>query len=275
MTETAPRTRVHAALPQFLVRDVAASVAWCERVLEMRTAFTVGAPPVFALVAFSAPGQGLQLARADAALARGNRAPGGSAVDAYVRTTAADVDRRVALVRARGERLVEEPTDRPWGQREIAVADPDGHVVVLGGDLTGAWPDGRQQVSPHLLTAHLPRALAFFGDVLGFRTLAAWGQPPTFAIVERDGALVHLAVPSGADVTRGNRAAGGWDVYFECGGIDVIDADLRARGARVVRPLALTAYDMRELEVESPDGHRLAFAEPPGGWRDHPRVAVR
>src|SRR5262245_44396547 len=146
--------RIHAALPQFLVRDVRASITWYERVLEMRTAFAAGDPPTFALIAFAAPGQAIHLARAAPSVALGDRA-GGAEIDAYVRTTAADLDRRAAKIRRGGDRLIEGPTDRPWRMREIALADPDGHVIVVGGDLTGRWPAGRQQISPQLMVSDL------------------------------------------------------------------------------------------------------------------------
>jgi lactoylglutathione lyase len=40
-----------------------------------------------------------------------------------------DVDGVAAGLRARGVRLLAEPTDRPWGHRTLHIADPDGFVV--------------------------------------------------------------------------------------------------------------------------------------------------
>ena len=40
----------------------------------------------------------------------------------------ADVDARAEELRSRGIELLSGPIDRPWGQRTIAFADPDGHV---------------------------------------------------------------------------------------------------------------------------------------------------
>lgn len=54
------------------------------------------------------------------------------AVDAGARAqytvTVADVDDRVAELRADGIPVLNGPLDRPWGVRTAAVADPSGHV---------------------------------------------------------------------------------------------------------------------------------------------------
>lgn len=43
----------------------------------------------------------------------------------------ADVDASIADLRAAAVPVVEEATDRDWGERDGAVADPDGNVVYL------------------------------------------------------------------------------------------------------------------------------------------------
>jgi catechol 2,3-dioxygenase-like lactoylglutathione lyase family enzyme len=48
-----------------------------------------------------------------------------------------DVDALVETARAAGARIVEEPTDVPWGEREAAFLDPDGHRI----NLTQPGPD--------------------------------------------------------------------------------------------------------------------------------------
>lgn len=42
-----------------------------------------------------------------------------------------DVDAAIDTLRATGVPLVDEPADREWGDRDGAVADPDGNVVYL------------------------------------------------------------------------------------------------------------------------------------------------
>ena len=43
-----------------------------------------------------------------------------------------DCDAAVEQLRAAGVKIVEEPTDQPWGERVARVLDPDGNLVLLG-----------------------------------------------------------------------------------------------------------------------------------------------
>lgn len=43
-----------------------------------------------------------------------------------------DCDAAVRQLRAAGTRVLEEPTDQPWGERVARVHDPDGNVVLIG-----------------------------------------------------------------------------------------------------------------------------------------------
>lgn len=44
-----------------------------------------------------------------------------------------NVDRLAARLRAEGVVLELEPTNMPWGMREMHTADPDGNLIVIGG----------------------------------------------------------------------------------------------------------------------------------------------
>lgn len=48
-----------------------------------------------------------------------------------------DVDAEHAALVGRGVRILNGPQDRPWGQRTIAFADPDGHVWEIAQELSG------------------------------------------------------------------------------------------------------------------------------------------
>ncbi|MEA2189879.1 MAG: hypothetical protein QOK16_4890, partial [Solirubrobacteraceae bacterium] len=43
-----------------------------------------------------------------------------------------DCDAAVEHLRVAGVKIVEEPTDQPWGERVARVLDPDGNVVIVG-----------------------------------------------------------------------------------------------------------------------------------------------
>lgn len=48
-----------------------------------------------------------------------------------------DVDKLHEQYLASGAEIRQEPADRPWGAREMLVADLDGHVLRIGGPLAG------------------------------------------------------------------------------------------------------------------------------------------
>lgn len=43
-----------------------------------------------------------------------------------------DCDAAVERLRTAGVKIVEEPTDQPWGERVARVVDPDGNLVIVG-----------------------------------------------------------------------------------------------------------------------------------------------
>jgi lactoylglutathione lyase len=49
-------------------------------------------------------------------------------------STDQNVDRLAERIKANGGTLIQEPHDQPWGQRDLAVADPDGFKITIGSD---------------------------------------------------------------------------------------------------------------------------------------------
>jgi uncharacterized glyoxalase superfamily protein PhnB len=45
--------------------------------------------------------------------------------------TVDDVDAFHAEIVQRGEIILQPPTDRPWGRREMAIGTPDGHRIMI------------------------------------------------------------------------------------------------------------------------------------------------
>jgi predicted enzyme related to lactoylglutathione lyase len=121
--------------------------------------------------------------------------------------------------------------------------------------------DGPSRVSavhPKLVVHDVARAVAHYRDALGFAVCDQIGEPPVFAIVERDGIGLHLK--RGEPRTR-RSADEAWDAYFDVEGLDALHAAFTAGGARIVRGPERTEYGTRELDVVDPDGYVLCFAE--------------
>ena len=111
---------------------------------------------------------------------------------------------------------------------------------------------------PKLLVRDVPASLRFYEEVLGFDCAATFGDPPAFAIVERDGLGIHLK--QGLPRPRRDESEA-WDVYLEIADLDAFVLELRERGARILRGPAVQEYGMTELDVVDPDGYIICFAE--------------
>lgn len=90
-----------------------------------------------------------------------------------------------------------------------------------------------------------------------------FGDPPDFAVAQRDAAIVLLALTDDASkiVPNWKIAHNMWNVYVRVDDADAIYAELQDRGA----PIDYTIYDaphgFREFGTQDPDGHDIAFGQ--------------
>jgi catechol 2,3-dioxygenase-like lactoylglutathione lyase family enzyme len=107
----------------------------------------------------------------------------------------------------------------------------------------------------------VPASLAFYRDRLGFRLQFGMGEPPAYAIVERDAASLHL-MPASQDPA----GLGTSSIYIYVDDVDALHAGLVAMGCPIEIAPEDFSYGMRETSVRDPDGNRLTFGaavEPP------------
>jgi len=91
-------------------------------------------PPVFGMV--DRDGAEIHLRRADDGLKGSNRERVGDALDCYIRVK--DVEALHAEFVAKGADIIEPPTLRIYGMKEIEVRDLDGFVTCFGQDMEGS-----------------------------------------------------------------------------------------------------------------------------------------
>ncbi len=120
--------RLRAATPGFTVNDIERSIAWYRDVLGCivvekweRDGRVQGATMRAGAVNF-------YLGQDDWKLGRDRQKGAGFRI--YT-TTSQDVDAVAAGVKARGGVLLHEPQDEPWGERDFAIADPDGFKITI------------------------------------------------------------------------------------------------------------------------------------------------
>lgn len=266
-----PPPQLLSILPAFLVGDVRRTQAFYRDVLGLAHGGVWGDEPNLFGIAGVDGLQGFHFKSAPAALLAPRPRPAASSdadgppLDAYVRMAAEHVQPLYVALAKRGIPILRAPKDQPWGQRELLLRDPDGHVLCFGGDLTGEWPSKLVTICPEWTVSDPLASGEFLRQALGFPIVDTWGDPPAYAIARREGATLHLRRATAPEQVRGNAGAGVWDAYVRCTGVDELASELQRRGVPLERGPEDKPYGMREFDVLDPDGYVLCFGEDVGG----------
>jgi|ERR1700683_470491 len=116
------------------------------------------------------------------------------------------------------------------------------------------------QITPFIMVDNLDRALHFFTDILGFKTLFRMSD---CAYVHRETVGIRLREQHGSDAAPpGNRR---FAYYVDVRDVDALYAELKPKldtlpKADVHGP-ANKHYGQRELLVLAPDGNLIAFGQ--------------
>jgi catechol 2,3-dioxygenase-like lactoylglutathione lyase family enzyme len=96
----------------------------------------------------------------------------------------------------------------------------------------------------------------FYLKRLGFRVFFELGDPPSYAIIERDAVSLHL-MPANQEA----RGLGGSSIYVFATEVDGLHDELLGRGCPIETAPADYEYGMREFSVRDPDGNRITFGQ--------------
>lgn len=118
-------------------------------------------------------------------------------------------------------------------------------------------------VAPCFFVAAIEPAAAYYRDILGFTSNQIWGEPPCFCMPHRDGLTIMLKEIEDKTRVQPNGGSDGksWDAYIWVHDADVLFAEFKAKGARVVyEPTDRPFYGNREFAICDLDGYVIAFA---------------
>ncbi|HEY5196458.1 MAG TPA: VOC family protein [Solirubrobacteraceae bacterium] len=124
---------VRSSFPILYVASVAASLGFYRDLLGFRVVYTfpAGDDPGFASLCLSESGDKIGLSANSYDPGHGLPIRGVDARSVELCLEVPDVDAATRALRAAGVAILEEPKDRPWGERVAFVADPDGNPVHL------------------------------------------------------------------------------------------------------------------------------------------------
>ena len=128
-TRKQPETlRLRAATPGYTVNDIHRSLAWYEKVLGCVVVERWERDGELHGASLRAGAVEFYLGQDDWKLGRDRVKGAGFRI--YC-TTSQSVDAIAAGIKARGGTLLHEPQDEPWGERDFAIADPDGFKITI------------------------------------------------------------------------------------------------------------------------------------------------
>jgi uncharacterized glyoxalase superfamily protein PhnB len=107
---------------------------------------------------------------------------------------------------------------------------------------------------PVLDCADFGKSIPFYKEKLGF-DVATWGEPVSFAIVQRGTVTLALAAAERPAVSRN------WAAYAYVADVDALYAELIGHGVAIAEPPETRPYNCRESVVDDPDGHMIAFGQ--------------
>jgi len=123
-------------------------------------------------------------------------------------------------------------------------------------------------ISPFFIVRHVPAALAFYRDRLGFDITFQGPEPNDifFGIVRRGGAQILLkavGVPPVPNRTRDvKQGIARWDAYVDTPDPDALAAEFASHDVEFVEPLAHTDDGLRGFAIADADGYVLFFGHP-------------
>ncbi|HEV7220799.1 MAG: VOC family protein [Terriglobales bacterium] len=124
-----------------------------------------------------------------------------------------------------------------------------------------------RKISPMLAVANMEESLAFYQDILGFKTVL---KSPDYSIVERDGQTIHFQKALSEEVM--NCVRGHTEIYVEVSGINSLWEHVKTFKNRYrIRDLFAREYGMVEFHISDPNDCLVFVGEPlpneagPGG----------
>ena len=113
-----------------------------------------------------------------------------------------------------------------------------------------------KSIAPQFAVPDVIAAAEYYQDILGFRILGYFGQPPVFSIVARDNVEIQLGKsdPTASPAHNSVQREDGLDAYVWVTDLESLFAELKERGANIIEPPQLRVYHCYEMVVEDKFG---------------------
>jgi catechol 2,3-dioxygenase-like lactoylglutathione lyase family enzyme len=119
-----------------------------------------------------------------------------------------------------------------------------------------------KSVAPSFVVSDLVATAEYYRDVLGFKILGYFADPPVFAMLGRGGVEIHFG-KADAEPQRSNlefREISS-DAYIWVDDVEALHQELIASGADIIEGPTMRIYNCVEMEVRDCNGFKLVFSQ--------------
>jgi len=117
-----------------------------------------------------------------------------------------------------------------------------------------------KSVAPQLVVEDVVATAEYYRDILGFKILGFWADPPVYSIVSRDGVEIHFGRAEQPGASNSEVRSGSFDLYIWVNDVDAMFEELNASGAEIVEGPVKRVYESTEVVVIDRNGYVLVFA---------------
>jgi uncharacterized glyoxalase superfamily protein PhnB len=119
-----------------------------------------------------------------------------------------------------------------------------------------------KSIAPSFVVSDVVATAEYYRDVLGFKILSYFGDPPVFAMVGRGGVEIHFG-KADAEPQRSNLELRkiSSDAYVWVDDVEELFTELTASGAEIIEGPTRRIYDCVEMEVRDCNGFKLVFSQ--------------
>jgi GNAT superfamily N-acetyltransferase/uncharacterized glyoxalase superfamily protein PhnB len=104
---------------------------------------------------------------------------------------------------------------------------------------------------PILYSSNVLKSIEYYTEILGFENSWNWGEPPTFGGVSKNNVQIFFCKEC-----QGN--PGTWLSIF-VDNVDELYETIKVKGAKIISAPERMEWNVREMLVEDPDGHKIRF----------------
>lgn len=119
-----------------------------------------------------------------------------------------------------------------------------------------------KSIAPSFVVEDVIATAEFYRDVLGFKVLGYFADPPVFAMVGRGGVEIHFgkadAAPQKSNLELRKISS---DAYIWVDDVEALFQELTASGADIIEGPTVRIYKCVEMEVRDCNGFKLVFSQ--------------